>query len=274
MKRKISQKRILIADTYPWINFKDIRMYCKVLVHIPQYSSYILVLIGSHLTCLLGNWVRSVVIFSSTLSSVDHATTKTKKLELEPCLPHSVNKAQGLVPWIASQSICEYETDSPQKHLHCDPEGGRGGGGGTPIYFLYRDVPTVRVSFSGSSVLNRVYNFTFLCLKQGCPRETSSFPLIAKFALILCAFVKSVKTQTYVPFLVLWIWSAWSSLEQGKKLQHFLLDRVAKFTSFVSWTGSGFRRVGRTPLSKFLLSTPPGIVKLKTRRTTLVFLHF
>ena len=27
---------------------------------------------------------------------------------------------------------------------------------------------------------------------------------------------------------------AWSSLEQGKKLQHFLLDRVAKFTSFVS----------------------------------------
>ena len=31
--------------------------------------------------------------------------------------------------------------------------GGGGGGGGTPINFLYRDVPTVRVSFSGSSVL-------------------------------------------------------------------------------------------------------------------------
>ena len=31
-----------------------------------------------------------------------------------------------------------------------------GGGGGTPIYFIYRDVPTVRVSFSGSSVLNSV----------------------------------------------------------------------------------------------------------------------
>ena len=29
-----------------------------------------------------------------------------------------------------------------------------GGGGGYPRYFLYRDVPTVRVSFSGSSVLN------------------------------------------------------------------------------------------------------------------------
>ena len=57
-----------------------------------------------------------------------------------------------------------------------------------------------------------------------------------------------------------WIRPAWSSLEQGKKLQHFLLDRVAKFTSFVSWTGSGFRWVGRTPLPKFLLSTPPGLL--------------
>ena len=37
----------------------------------------------------------------------------------------------------------------------------------TPVYFLYRDVPTVWGSFSGSPVLNRVYNFTFSCLKQG-----------------------------------------------------------------------------------------------------------
>ena len=48
-----------------------------------------------------------------------------------------------------------------------------GGGGNTGIYFLYRDVPTVRVSFSGSSVLNRVY--TFSCLKQGRPRKSSPF---------------------------------------------------------------------------------------------------
>ena len=57
--------------------------------------------------------------------------------------------------------------------------------------------------------------------------------------------------------VVFWIRPAWSSLEQGKKLQHFLLDRLAKCTSFVSWTGSGFRWVGRTPLPKFLLITPP-----------------
>ena len=66
-----------------------------------------------------------------------------------------------------------------------------------------------------------------------------------------------MKTQTYVPFVVFWIRPAWSTLEQGKKLQHVLLDRVAKFPSFVSLTGSGFRWVGRTPLPKFLLSIPP-----------------
>ena len=46
-------------------------------------------------------------------------------------------------------------------------------------------------------------------------------------------------------------------LNKGK-LPHFLLDRVAKFTSFVSWTGSGLRWVAWTPLPKFLLSTTPG----------------
>ena len=51
------------------------------------------------------------------------------------------------------------------------------GGRGTPIYFLGRDVPTVRVSFSGSSVLNRVYIFRFSCLEQGRPRKSSPFLL-------------------------------------------------------------------------------------------------
>ena len=40
------------------------------------------------------------------------------------------------------------------------------------MYFLCRDVPPDRVSFSGSSVLNRVCNFTFLCLKQGRPHNS------------------------------------------------------------------------------------------------------
>ena len=140
-----------------------------------------------------------------------------------------------------------------------DPGGGGGGRGGTPIYFQNRDVPTVRVSFSGSSVLNRVYNFTFSCLNRIVP---VNFLLFSPFDHILfCWFrvpsLEYVKTQVCVSFVVFWIRPAWSTLEQGKKLQHFLLDRVAKFPSFVSWTGSGFRWVGRTPLPKFLLSTPP-----------------
>ena len=44
------------------------------------------------------------------------------------------------------------------------------------IYFLHRDMPPIRVSFSGFSVLvNRVRNFTFLCLKQDCHCKSSPF---------------------------------------------------------------------------------------------------
>ena len=35
-----------------------------------------------------------------------------------------------------------------------------GGGGGTPLFGLYGDVPLDRVWFSGLAVLNRVYNLT------------------------------------------------------------------------------------------------------------------
>ena len=60
---------------------------------------------------------------------------------------------------------------------HTLPDGGGGGGGGLLPYnsYNYRDVLTVRVSFSGCSVLNRVYNFTFSCLKQVRPRKSSPF---------------------------------------------------------------------------------------------------
>ena len=43
----------------------------------------------------------------------------------------------------------------------------RGGGGGTPLYGLYGDVPLDRVWFLASSVLNRVYNFMRTCPRQG-----------------------------------------------------------------------------------------------------------
>ena len=47
--------------------------------------------------------------------------------------------------------------------------GGGGGGGreGTHLFGLYGDVPLDRVRFFGLAVLNRVYNLTCLCPKQG-----------------------------------------------------------------------------------------------------------
>ena len=41
------------------------------------------------------------------------------------------------------------------------------GGGGTPLFGLYGDVPLDRVCFFGLAVLNRVYNLTWLCPKEG-----------------------------------------------------------------------------------------------------------
>ena len=40
-------------------------------------------------------------------------------------------------------------------------------GGDTPLFGLYGDVPLDRVWFFGLAVLNRVYNLTCLCAKQG-----------------------------------------------------------------------------------------------------------
>ena len=41
-----------------------------------------------------------------------------------------------------------------------------GGGGVTPLFGLYGDVPLDRVWFFGLAVLNRVYNLTCLCPKR------------------------------------------------------------------------------------------------------------
>ena len=41
------------------------------------------------------------------------------------------------------------------------------GGGGTPLFGLYRDVPLDRVWFFGLAVLNRECNLTWLCPKEG-----------------------------------------------------------------------------------------------------------
>ena len=132
----------------------------------------------------------------------------------------------------------------------------RARGGGTPIYFLYRGVPTVRVSFSGSSVLNRVYNFTFSCLKQGRPHKSPPFLPLRSHNFhwfrrnawkrkLICTVLSVLNMACLV--------QSWTE----KEIIVLSLRQGSKIYIFVSWTGSGFRWVGRTPLPKFLLSTPP-----------------
>ena len=50
--------------------------------------------------------------------------------------------------------------------VHISPGGG-GGAAAAPLFELCTDVPLARVWFFGLAVLNRVYNLTFLCPKQG-----------------------------------------------------------------------------------------------------------
>ena len=100
-------------------------------------------------------------------------------------------------------------------------------GGATPIYFLYSDVPTVTVSFSGSSVLNRVYNFTFSCLKQGRPHQSSPFlPLRShdSFANFVRLRWDAWKRKLMCRFSVL---NTALSLRQGSKIYIFcVLNRI------------------------------------------------
>ena len=138
----------------------------------------------------------------------------------------------------------------PPSLLEVRESRGLGWGGGTPIYFVYRDVTPVRVSFSGSSVLNRVYNFTFFCLKQGRHRKYSPFLPLQPHNIrwFRVPSLKCVKCKIMYRFLLFWIHgNAWSSFEQGKKLQHFLLDRVAKFTSLCLEQGQGFTESAELP---------------------------
>ena len=94
--------------------------------------------------------------------------------------------------------------------------------GGTPIYFLYT-VGTFRQSgyhFQGSlsytgytishfHVSNKVVPVNLLLPPPPPP------PLPPLDHLFCAPSLRCVKTQTYVPFLVFWIWPAWSSLEQS-----------------------------------------------------------
>ena len=105
------------------------------------------------------------------------------------------------------------------------------------------------IKWEGFSVLNRVYNFTFLCLKQGPSLQPQNFHW-------RCVPSWCVKTNLLYCSYCFEYGSAWSSLEQGEKLHHFQLDMVAKLTSLCLERGQGSYWVWLNPLPKFLLSTP------------------
>ena len=67
---------------------------------------------------------------------------------------------------ISSDVVAYFERNRFWKFLGAGlyPEGG---GGITPLLGLYGDVPLDRVWFFGLAVLNRVYNLTCFCPKQG-----------------------------------------------------------------------------------------------------------
>ena len=58
------------------------------------------------------------------------------------------------------------------------------GGGGTPLFGLYGDVLLDRVWFFGLAVLNRVYNLTCLCPKQGQNLSYTGYGIASRETLI------------------------------------------------------------------------------------------
>ena len=129
-------------------------------------------------------------------------------------------------------------------------QGGKGGGGNT-IYFLYKGrSDTVRVSFSGFSVFRYTISH-FRVLNRVVPVNLLLFSPFDHY------HVRLFRVQTYVPFLVFWIRPDWSSLEQGKKLQHFLLDRVANFHLLCLEQGQGFVESAKLPYPNSCWIHPP-----------------
>ena len=57
------------------------------------------------------------------------------------------------------------------------------GGGGTPLFGLYGDVPLDRVWFFGLGVLNRVYNLTCLCHERVKNLSLAGYGILFNFSL-------------------------------------------------------------------------------------------
>ena len=132
--------------------------------------------------------------------------------------------------------------------------------GSTPSFLARYLGPTCRQGRGGGVLcLKQGNNFTFLCVKQGRTnlKQTNLYTIYIQILQPYNLYYKLMQHMYCFEY-----GNVWFSLEQGNKLQHYLLDRVAKFTS-VSRTRSGFHWV-RTPpppphIYIFLLSTGGGV---------------
>ena len=129
-----------------------------------------------------------------------------------------------------------------------------GGGGGTPLYLLYGDVPLDRVWFSGIPVLNRVYNSRVCVLNRVFIPQTSSRVRVRVRARVR-QNIKHV-SEHGVKFKALY-WYLRSSLEQGPKSKWTILNRVSYFPDYSLKQGQGFTVPAAHPYSITYRVPPP-----------------
>ena len=110
-----------------------------------------------------------------------------------------------------------------------------GGGGGTPLYLLYGDVPLDRVWFSGIPVLNGVYNSRVCVLNRVFIPWTSSRVWVRVWVQALAHQNIKHVSEHGVKFKYLR-----SSLEQSPKSKWIFLNRVSYFPDYSLEQGQGF----------------------------------
>ena len=116
------------------------------------------------------NLIATLSLFSNVMSNKNYLTVdEFRKIWKNEFLP-SIRREVKLEIETLSANIQALTDQCNQIEQSIQPNPG---GGGTPLFGLYGDVPLDRVWFFGLAVLNRVCNLTCLCPKQfrTCPKQ-------------------------------------------------------------------------------------------------------
>ena len=118
------------------------------------------------------------ILPNSSVKSCTATSTRTASVTSVSDVPNTVEEENLYLEMGITESLKSYpstpknaeqsEVTSRDRQPDVDePDYGLSpGGGGTPLFGLYGDVPLDRVWFFGLAVLNRVYNLTCLCHKR------------------------------------------------------------------------------------------------------------